>query len=48
MTKKPLDLFWFIPVSGDCTQLGSDRGIRYADFAGFLTLASNLNSGDFL
>jgi alkanesulfonate monooxygenase len=32
MTTKPLDLFWFIPVSGDGSHLGSDRGIRYADF----------------
>lgn len=32
MTDKPLDLFWFIPVSGDGSYLGSDKGIRYADF----------------
>jgi alkanesulfonate monooxygenase len=32
MTTKPLELFWFIPVSGDGSHLGSDRGIRYADF----------------
>lgn len=34
MTKqqKPLDLFWFIPVSGDGSYLGSDTGHRPADF----------------
>lgn len=32
MATKPLDLFWFIPVSGDGSYLGSDHGIRYADF----------------
>jgi alkanesulfonate monooxygenase len=32
MSQKPLDLFWFIPVSGDGSHLGSDRGMRYADF----------------
>jgi alkanesulfonate monooxygenase len=29
---KPLDIFWFIPVSGDGAYLGSDRGARPADF----------------
>jgi alkanesulfonate monooxygenase len=28
----PLDLFWFIPVSGDGSYLGSDVGHRPADF----------------
>jgi alkanesulfonate monooxygenase len=34
MTKpaKPLDLFWFIPVSGDGTYLGTEKGHRPADF----------------
>ena len=30
--RKPLDLFWFIPVSGDGSYLGSDKGHRPADF----------------
>lgn len=30
---KPLDMFWFIPVSGDGTYLGTDKGNRSADFA---------------
>ena len=30
--QKPLDLFWFIPVSGDGSYLGSDTGHRPADF----------------
>jgi alkanesulfonate monooxygenase len=29
---KPLDMFWFIPVSGDGTYLGTDKGNRSADF----------------
>lgn len=29
---RPLDLFWFIPVSGDGSYLGSDVGHRPADF----------------
>lgn len=29
---KPLDLFWFIPVSGDGSYLGSNTGHRPADF----------------
>jgi alkanesulfonate monooxygenase len=29
---QPLDLFWFIPVSGDGSYLGSDLGHRPADF----------------
>ena len=32
MSQMPLDLFWFIPVSGDGSYLGSNQGIRYADF----------------
>lgn len=31
-TKKPLDLYWFIPVSGDGTYLGTDKRHRPADF----------------
>jgi alkanesulfonate monooxygenase len=30
---KPLDMFWFIPVSGDGTYLGTDKGNRPADFS---------------
>jgi alkanesulfonate monooxygenase len=30
---KPLDMFWFIPVSGDGSYLGSDKGSRSADFS---------------
>ncbi len=30
---KPLDLFWFIPVTGDGSYLGSDIGNRSADFS---------------
>ena len=30
--KKPLDLFWFIPVSGDGPYLGSEKGHRPPDF----------------
>ena len=29
---KPLDLFWFIPVGGDGSYLGTDKGQRPADF----------------
>ncbi|MGA2893268.1 MAG: FMNH2-dependent alkanesulfonate monooxygenase [Xanthobacteraceae bacterium] len=29
---QPLDVFWFIPVSGDGSYLGSDEGHRPADF----------------
>lgn len=29
---KPLDLFWFIPVSGDGRYLGAEKGHRPADF----------------
>ena len=32
-SQKPLDLFWFLPVSGDGTYLGTDRGNRSADFS---------------
>jgi len=32
-SNKPLDVFWFIPVSGDGAYLGSDRGARPADFS---------------
>ena len=32
-TDKPLDMYWFIPVSGDGTDLGTDKGNRSADFA---------------
>ena len=31
--QKPLDVYWFIPVSGDGSYLGSDRGNRSADFS---------------
>jgi alkanesulfonate monooxygenase len=31
-TAKPLDLFWFIPVSGDGSYLGTTQGHRPADF----------------
>jgi alkanesulfonate monooxygenase len=30
---KPLDMLWFIPVSGDGAYLGSDKGARSADFS---------------
>jgi alkanesulfonate monooxygenase len=30
---KPLDMFWFIPVSGDGSYLGTDKGNRSADFS---------------
>ena len=32
-TDKPLDLFWFLPVSGDGSYLGTDKGNRPADFS---------------
>jgi len=31
-SKNPLDLFWFIPVSGDGRYLGTEQGHRPADF----------------
>ncbi|MFZ4532367.1 MAG: FMNH2-dependent alkanesulfonate monooxygenase [Alsobacter sp.] len=31
-TSKPLDIFWFIPVSGDGSYLGTTQGHRPADF----------------
>ncbi len=30
---KPLDVFWFIPVSGDGSYLGTEKGHRPADFS---------------
>ena len=30
---KPLDMFWFIPVSGDGSYLGTDKGNRSAEFS---------------
>jgi len=33
MTANPLDIFWFIPVSGDGSYLGTDKGNRSADFS---------------
>ena len=30
---KPLDVFWFIPVSGDGADLGSDKVARPAGFS---------------
>ena len=33
MSAKPLDVFWFIPVSGDGSYLGADKGNRSADFS---------------
>src|ERR1700685_1916886 len=32
-TPNPLDIFWFIPVSGDGSYLGTDKGNRSADFS---------------
>ena len=32
-TDKPLDLYWFLPVSGDGSYLGTDKGNRPADFS---------------
>ena len=32
-TKNPLDLFWFVPVSGDGTYLGTEKGHRPAEFS---------------
>ncbi|RBP09849.1 alkanesulfonate monooxygenase [Roseiarcus fermentans] len=32
-SEKPLDLFWFIPVTGDGSYLGTDVGNRAADFS---------------
>ena len=29
---KPLDLFWFIPISGEGTYIGTEKGHRPADF----------------
>src|ERR1700755_2247821 len=31
MTKQPLDLFWFLPTSGDGSYLGTDKGHRPVD-----------------
>jgi alkanesulfonate monooxygenase len=31
--QRPLDVFWFIPVTGDGSYLGTDRGNRAADFS---------------
>jgi len=33
MSANPLDIFWFIPVSGDGSYLGTDKGNRAADFS---------------
>jgi len=32
LAQKPLDLFWFIPVSGDGSYLGTEQGHRPANF----------------
>ncbi len=32
-SRKPLDLFWFLPVSGDGSYLGTEQGNRSADFS---------------
>ena len=32
MSETPLNLYWFIPVSGDGARLGSAQGYRPADF----------------
>ena len=32
-TAKPLDIYWFIPVSGDGSYLGTEKGHRPADFS---------------
>ncbi len=32
-TETPLDMFWFIPVSGDGSYLGTHKGNRAADFS---------------
>src|ERR1700709_2045763 len=32
MSKQPLDLFWFLPTSGDGSYLGTEKGHRPADF----------------
>ena len=32
-SETPLEMFWFIPVSGDGSYLGSDKGNRSADFS---------------
>ncbi|SED34714.1 alkanesulfonate monooxygenase [Rhizobiales bacterium GAS191] len=31
-SRKPLDIYWFIPVSGDGSYLGTEKGHRPADF----------------
>ena len=31
MTHQPLDLFWFLPTSGDGSYLGTEKGHRPAD-----------------
>src|ERR1700761_603292 len=31
MTQQPLDLFWFLPTSGDGSYLGTDKGHRLVD-----------------
>ena len=33
ISSKPLDLFWFIPVSGDGAYLGTEKGHRPAEFS---------------
>jgi hypothetical protein len=33
MTQQPLDLFWFLPTSGDGSYLGTEKGHRPADMA---------------
>lgn len=37
--RKPLDLYWFVPVSGDGRYLGTEAGHRPADF-GYLPVAA--------
>ena len=38
---KPLDVFWFIPVSGDGADLGSDKGVRPVVFSYLKQIAAN-------
>jgi len=38
---KPLDVFWFIPVSGDGADLGSNKGVRPVVFSYLKQIAAN-------
>jgi alkanesulfonate monooxygenase len=44
---QPLDLFWFLPTSGDGSYLGTDKGHRPADIGYLRDIAQAADRLDF-